>query len=150
MKSLRYLASLMAVLIFFALAVYMSGGDVYTYVDIPSVLISIGLPLCMLRFGWTFKEMGECFKASFSSVKKPQNLKDAVIFFETMTKYFVFSGVIGVFTGVIAILKNLEDPHKLGPNLAVALITVLYGVFLSLIVSIPLAAIAKKQLNELE
>lgn len=37
-------------------------------------------------------------------------------------------------------LKNLNDPHTLGPNMAVALLTTLYGALLANLVFIPIAA----------
>ncbi|MDR2633469.1 MAG: MotA/TolQ/ExbB proton channel family protein [Treponema sp.] len=48
-------------------------------------------------------------------------------------------GMIGTVVGLIAMLKNLEDKSALGPNMAVALITTLYGALIANIVAIPLA-----------
>ena len=40
-------------------------------------------------------------------------------------------GMMGTVIGLIGMLKNLEDKSSLGPNMAVALITTLYGSFLA-------------------
>ncbi|MDR1302011.1 MAG: MotA/TolQ/ExbB proton channel family protein [Treponema sp.] len=48
-------------------------------------------------------------------------------------------GMIGTVVGLIAMLKNLEDKSALGPNMAVALLTTLYGALIANIVAIPLA-----------
>jgi chemotaxis protein MotA len=47
-------------------------------------------------------------------------------------------GMLGTVVGLIAMLKNLEDKSALGPNMAVALITTLYGAMIANIVMIPL------------
>jgi len=48
-------------------------------------------------------------------------------------------GMLGTVVGLIAMLKNLEDKTALGPNMAVALITTLYGAIIANLVCIPLA-----------
>ena len=40
-------------------------------------------------------------------------------------------GMMGTVIGLIGMLRNLEDKSRLGPNMAVALITTLYGSFLA-------------------
>jgi chemotaxis protein MotA len=49
-------------------------------------------------------------------------------------------GMLGTVIGLIGMLKNLEDKSALGPNMAVALITTLYGSMLANILLSPLAA----------
>lgn len=48
-------------------------------------------------------------------------------------------GMIGTLIGLILMLQNLEDPTTLGPSMAVALITTLYGSLLANLVFIPMA-----------
>jgi chemotaxis protein MotA len=47
-------------------------------------------------------------------------------------------GMIGTLIGLILMLQNM-DPDKIGPNMAVALITTLYGSFLANYISAPVA-----------
>jgi chemotaxis protein MotA len=48
-------------------------------------------------------------------------------------------GMLGTVIGLIGMLKNLEDKSALGPNMAVALITTLYGSMMANLVMIPLS-----------
>ncbi len=48
-------------------------------------------------------------------------------------------GMIGTLIGLINMLKLLDDPSTIGPNMAVALITTLYGSLLANWISIPVA-----------
>jgi chemotaxis protein MotA len=46
-------------------------------------------------------------------------------------------GMLGTVIGLIGMLKNLEDKSSLGPNMAVALITTLYGSMMANLMMIP-------------
>jgi len=48
-------------------------------------------------------------------------------------------GMLGTVIGLIGMLKNLEDKSALGPNMAVALITTLYGSMMANLILIPVA-----------
>ncbi len=47
-------------------------------------------------------------------------------------------GMLGTVTGLIAMLKNLDDKSSIGPNMSVALITTFYGAILANMVFIPI------------
>lgn len=49
-------------------------------------------------------------------------------------------GMIGTLIGLVLMLKNLNDPSTLGPNMAIALLTTLYGSLLANVVFIPMSA----------
>ncbi|BCB05291.1 flagellar motor protein MotP [Bacillus sp. KH172YL63] len=49
-------------------------------------------------------------------------------------------GMIGTLIGLVLMLKNLNDPSSLGPNMAIALLTTLYGVLLANLVFLPMAS----------
>src|SRR5699024_4700878 len=57
-------------------------------------------------------------------------------------------GMIGTLIGLVLMLGNLQDPATLGPNMAVALITTLYGVVLANLVFIPMASKLEIKTNE--
>ncbi|MCW8107414.1 flagellar motor protein PomA [Alteromonas ponticola] len=48
-------------------------------------------------------------------------------------------GMIGTLIGLVAMLSNMDDPKAIGPAMAVALLTTLYGAFLANVVCIPVA-----------
>jgi chemotaxis protein MotA len=65
-------------------------------------------------------------------------------------------GMLGTVVGLIAMLQNLADKSALGPNMAVALITTLYGAMIANLICIPISGklksydAAETQLRELE
>ncbi len=59
--------------------------------------------------------------------------------FDTLGEMAPAFGMLGTLIGLIQMLKNLDDPDALGPGMAVALITTLYGSFIANVVAIPIA-----------
>ena len=48
-------------------------------------------------------------------------------------------GMIGTLVGLVQMLANMEDPKTIGPAMAVALLTTLYGAMLGTMVALPIA-----------
>jgi chemotaxis protein MotA len=48
-------------------------------------------------------------------------------------------GMIGTLIGLVQMLSNMDDPKKIGPAMAVALLTTLYGAVLANMVAFPIA-----------
>ncbi len=59
--------------------------------------------------------------------------------FDTMATYSPAFGMIGTIMGLVLVLKALNDPSKLGPKMAVALLSTFYGVFACYAVFTPIA-----------
>lgn len=58
---------------------------------------------------------------------------------ETMGRYAPAFGMIGTLMGLIIMLGNMDDPEAIGPGMAVALITTLYGAAVSNLFCLPFA-----------
>ncbi|WP_054670206.1 flagellar motor protein PomA [Parasalinivibrio latis] len=48
-------------------------------------------------------------------------------------------GMIGTLVGLVAMLSNMDDPKAIGPAMAVALLTTLYGAIIANMIAIPIA-----------
>ncbi|MCH2055672.1 MAG: flagellar motor protein PomA [Thalassotalea sp.] len=57
-------------------------------------------------------------------------------------------GMIGTLIGLVAMLSNMDDPKAIGPAMAVALLTTLYGAFLANVIAIPIANKLKLRMEE--
>lgn len=57
-------------------------------------------------------------------------------------------GMIGTLIGLVAMLSNMSDPKSIGPSMAVALLTTLYGAFLANVVCLPIAIKLKNRAQE--
>lgn len=48
-------------------------------------------------------------------------------------------GMIGTIVGLVQMLSNMEDPSKIGPAMAIALLTTLYGAVVANVICLPIA-----------
>ena len=82
-----------------------------------------------------------------SMAQRHQDCQDILSFMADMAPAF---GMIGTLVGLVAMLASLDDPSTIGPKMAVALLTTLYGAFLANVVFIPLnQKMAKRTEDEL-
>lgn len=58
---------------------------------------------------------------------------------EAIGKYAPAFGMIGTLIGLVAMLKSMDDPARIGAAMAVALLTTLYGAVLAYMVALPMA-----------
>lgn len=68
-----------------------------------------------------------------------QRHSDGKGLFETFGKYAPAFGMIGTLVGLVIMLKNMDDPASIGPAMAVALLTTLYGAVVANLVALPMA-----------
>ncbi|MDI6799966.1 MAG: MotA/TolQ/ExbB proton channel family protein [Actinomycetota bacterium] len=59
--------------------------------------------------------------------------------FEAMASYGPAFGMIGTLIGLVQMLRNLDDPSKIGPGMAVALLTTFYGALSAYLIFTPIA-----------
>ncbi|MBN3564062.1 flagellar motor protein PomA [Aliamphritea spongicola] len=184
-------------------AAMVTGGDVGTFVNVPSLLIVMGGSLFVVLMKFTLgqflsigKVMGKAFM--FKSVKPEDIIAEAVDLADAARKGGLLSledktvssdfmqrgiqllvdghdpdivrgllnkeksltterhesacdifkamgdvgpamGMIGTLVGLVQMLSNMSDPKSIGPAMAVALLTTLYGAMLATMFALPIA-----------
>ena len=66
--------------------------------------------------------------------------KKGVDILTTMGTFAPALGLIGTLIGLIGMLQNMSDPSSIGPAMAVALLTTLYGAILAFVLFAPIAS----------
>ena len=92
--------------------------DPLVFVNIPSILIVVGLTFGALLFS------GAAFNTA--------------AFWNQVRRYSIGSGIVGTLIGVVLMLGSLNDPAAIGPSMAVALLTALYGVLIGYFLALPM------------
>ena len=59
--------------------------------------------------------------------------------FDNVGRFAPAFGMIGTLIGLVIMLQNMEDPSAIGPAMAVALLTTMYGAVLANLIALPLA-----------
>lgn len=60
-------------------------------------------------------------------------------FYKALTDSAPAFGMIGTLVGLVAMLGSMDDPSKIGPSMAVALLTTLYGAVIANVICQPIA-----------
>lgn len=87
-----------------------------------------------------------------STSQRHADVKDALDFLASIVPAF---GMIGTIIGLVMLLKDLNDPSTIGPNMSVALITTFYGTIAANLFIMPFAkkleerAVAEDMYNEI-
>ncbi len=127
----------------------LSFNGISIYVDFVSLFIVLLCPVFLLLANFTLSEIRNCFIIGFKQGNMdPVDLNNGLLFFTALQNYFILSGLLGVFIGIIAVLAYLGNPDEIGGGLALSLITVLYSIILSMGIAMPFKTGLKKRLNE--
>lgn len=59
--------------------------------------------------------------------------------FEALGKYAPAFGMIGTLVGLVIMLQNMADPKLIGPGMALAMLTTLYGALIANAIALPMA-----------
>lgn len=90
----------------------------------------------MLVDGIEIEQIKENAEAALT--KYEQDLSTEIAIWDALGELFPAFGMIGTLIGLIQMLQNLNDPSALGPGMAVAMITTLYGAVLANAFAIPI------------
>ena len=104
------------------------GGSIAMFIDVPSMLIVTGIvggePSCPSLRGASVSLRADG--------EEGVGLRAAV--FDWMADLSIAAGTLGSLIGFVKMLSSLSDPSSIGPAMAVALLTLFYGVVLGEVV----------------
>ena len=66
--------------------------------------------------------------------------EQGISIFKALAEVAPAMGMIGTLVGLVAMLSNMDDPKSIGPAMAVALLTTLYGAIMANMMLLPIAA----------
>ena len=103
--------------------------------DIDDPFLLLGLQMAV---DGTEQELVEqVMRAELSAVNSRHKTGKGLM--ETIGRYAPAFGMIGTLMGLIIMLGNMDDPDAIGPGMAVALITTMYGAIVSNLFALPFA-----------
>lgn len=124
---------IIAVVIFIAILVgtILIGAPITVFFDLPSLLIIVLITATMLMASGLFNDFKRAFKVimsrdnQFSKVE----IEKSYLAIELTIKLIINSGLLGSLIGLISMLRSIDNPSTIGPNVAVMLLTLFYGLF---------------------
>jgi chemotaxis protein MotA len=113
--------------------------------DIPNKFMAKGIS--MLVDGSDGEFIKKSLGKDIASMKMRHSMGANI--FSAMGEIAPAMGMIGTLVGLVQMLGNMSDPKSIGPAMAVALLTTLYGALLANVICIPLVQKLKNQ-SEIE
>ena len=102
-------------------------------IDDPFILMGIQMAVD----GTDAELMENILRSEMEAVAQRHKTGKAML--DTLNKYAPAFGMIGTLVGLIIMLGNMDDPAAIGPGMAVALLTTLYGAALSNMMCAPIS-----------
>ncbi|MCA1941445.1 MAG: MotA/TolQ/ExbB proton channel family protein [Caenispirillum bisanense] len=98
----------------------------------------LGFGIDLVISGYTGQEIREILATTVETTFQRNTVQSDIL--RAMSSTAPAFGMIGTLVGLIIMLDNMgEDPSKIGPGMAVALITTLYGILFARLVLLPAA-----------
>lgn len=115
------------------------GASVATFIDVPSLLLITLISIPIMVMSGTMKDFLRGFKMTLQNQDDYLLLdsEKALLAHELFGKVILLAGGIGTVLGVVSMLSRLDEPSKIGPSFAVAILTFFYAVLVS-IVTLPI------------
>lgn len=125
-------------LILIAAIVTMSGGW-KAFLNIPSLLMVILLPLTATLVCFSFGELILAVKAAFRPADYDRTArKKASVIHKASARNLDYTGALGFLIGIVSMFANLTDEKYLTRGLALALIIIVYSVIIKFVFIIPM------------
>lgn len=107
-------------------------GALLAFVNAPSLLFVGGCTLLFTLAQHAPGDVAAALRAGCGGpVRQDQDTAQHVAVLSTLRTVAAGSGVAGTLVGFVLMLRNLEDPSAIGPAMAVAVLTALYGIVLA-------------------
>ena len=145
-----YLISVLSVIVVSGFLLMLGRGNVAWFIDALSLLVILLFDGMILLSSGLTKDFNNAFRMVLKNGKEEglSEIKRAIEAVVLVRKTTMAAGVFSMIFGMIMAIGALADPYMLGPNLAVACLTLLYALAVELIL-LPLESRLKMKLQNL-
>ena len=109
----------------------LAGGSIGSFFDPLSMLFVLGGIVSGTLWSFELNVTIGAFRDAFVGRSEREDLAvQSYAVFDRMANYAAASGLAGTVIGLVTMLQNMDDPSAIGPAMAVALLTLFYGLIL--------------------
>lgn len=107
------------------------GAPLVTFIDLPSLILVLGATLAVTVWSCSLQDIFSALRSALlsSSLEEDDAVRGQAVF-NRAADGAVAAGTLGTLIGLVQMLQQMDDPSAIGPAMAVALLTLLYGVLL--------------------
>ena len=114
-------------------------SDLRMFIDLPSLLIVVFPPLALSSAMYSLNEVIDSFRAVLTNGKIDRmKAHQAIYILKSIRSIARAMAMVSPSIGAVIILLTLDDPSVLGPSIAVAILSFIYGIILAELIIGPL------------
>jgi flagellar motor component MotA len=146
---MRYFCAIIAMVLAIFGVVFMTGNSrLIVFFDFPSLIITVLFPIVFMGILKGFSVLKTVFTIQTNKNATKETLVKTNLFFRMYGNITWLSSALAIVIGSIDFLANAENWQTIGPNAALALISVLYATIINIII-LPFKIYTKEKLNEI-
>ncbi len=141
-----YLAVSMGIYVF---AILISGGSLILFWDVPTIMLTPGIPLILMLGHYSPSEIIEAFRIAGKGSNCDVEIQKSLLFFKTIHRLIMLSGYFAVLLGVVMILTTYPSENfnkDVGNYMAVCILSAAYAIFFVMIICVPFESALEKKL----
>ena len=122
-----------AIVDFGDLSLVLSNG--FYFIDLPSLLIILPVAIFFGISATSWRSYGRCWTYTLGGAKlvSISEANSVVRCLKVMGDVSMLMGILGTILGTVILLQNLQQITDIGPSIAVAAVTLIYGTFFKLL-----------------
>ncbi|MFH2114234.1 MAG: hypothetical protein ABIJ86_06995 [Spirochaetota bacterium] len=120
----------------------------WLFVDLPSFLVSIFVPVGILLAGTGSGSFRRAWTALRNPAASLESLKRARLDYRYLGLSFRSAAMIGAGTGFVLMVKDFLERTRVGPSVALLVISAMWSLLLALVVAMPLEVAAERRVFE--
>lgn len=125
------LAGLLAAVAVLGLMMFLMGRPLALLLDVPSLVITTVIPVCILLGTHGPSQLLSALRAGASGASRPEAMEQDLVVLGSLRQTILGAGALGALLGCLTMLWSLSDPARLGPALAVCVLSPFYAVVAS-------------------
>ncbi|MDR1248032.1 MAG: hypothetical protein LBK63_01905 [Treponema sp.] len=146
---MRFIGSIVIIAFAFLGTFLTIGGKrIAALFDLPSLIITVIFPIVFVTFLKGFSGLREAFAIQINKDATEKMLLKAKLFFKLYRNTTWLSCVAAIVIGAVNYCANAEGIQDLGPNLALALISILYSALVTIVIIAPFTTYVNEKIGE--
>ena len=146
----RYLISIVIVLGGIIGSTLPVGNTLSLYIDWHSLVIAVVLPFLFVGILLGFRKTGMVFSAPFNKKIEAKQLLFAYDILKIYGWVICIVSIIDVLTGLITVFSNTNNIDAMRRNIAVILLTPLYGAIINIVLVVPFMILVREKLRKIQ
>ncbi len=114
------------------------------FLDVPTAILVVLTPVTILIAVYGWAGVVDACAWVFRKPTPGKPAEEAVTFFQLGAAFAMAGGFLATMIGMMIMLKHMDDVSQIGPGMAIALLSQLYGVFTAVICIAVAAYIARR------